>query len=505
MNDDFRKWLEARGHKPDDLAEDMKAMLQTTWEADVKLQVEEKEKADLKAKADAELKAKAETGGDPPADPVAELRAAAVDETRRIAEIQKACSGEHAEIQAKAIAEDWGIDKVNLEVLRASRPMGPAFHEGTPKATHRTLEASVRLAGGEKEDDLLKEYGEQTIEAADRGHFRKLGFRGLFDLCCRMEGKPYPGLMASDNDIIQAAFSTVSLSGILGDSARKSMQAAYRAVDSIIPTITAKLSVNDFKTHTGYRLTGSAEMEQLGPAGEIKHFTVDEDSYTYKADTYARMFGITRTMLINDDLGAFNAIPRLIGRGAALALEKTFWTLVLANTGSFFSTANSNLIEGASYVLGSTGLEQAVLTFRKLTDADGDPIAVTPKNLLVPVDLEVTADELFVSTHLNTGGAATKTKVPNKNVFAAKYTPHTTPYLSNSNYIGYSTTAWYLLADPLDVACFGVCYLRGNERPTIEDAPLAANILGQGWRGYFDFGVCQVDKRGGVKVTGVSS
>jgi hypothetical protein len=52
------------------------------------------------------------------------------------------------------------------------------------------------------------------------------------------------------------------------------------------------------------------------------------------------------------------------------------------------------------------------------------------------------------------------------------------------------------------VAAFGIAYLNGSEVPVIEDAPLPGNVLGIGWRGYLDFGVCQVDSNGGVKSTG---
>jgi hypothetical protein len=65
-----------------------------------------------------------------------------------------------------------------------------------------------------------------------------------------------------------------------------------------------------------------------------------------------------------------------------------------------------------------------------------------------------------------------------------------------------SHTAWYLFGDPADIAAFGIAYLDGNEQPTVEAAPQCPDVLGEGWRGYFDFGVCQLDPRGGVKSEG---
>ncbi len=480
MEEKFRQWLTANGwDNPDDLSESQVKTLQAAY---AKEQLPEKE-----AKKTAEIKA-----GD--VDAFLEEQAA---QTERIGKIRATCAGQHHEIEAQAIRENWSVERTELEVLRRSRPTGPAIHDGTVQVNKKILECAVRAAGSESHEKLFKEYGEQTIEAAEK--YRGLGLRALVDLCCRMEGRPTPSFSDSPRDIMAAGFSTASLSGVLGDSARKAMQAAYVDFPSAAKTVAKKLTTSDFKTHTGYRLTGDFVMKEVGAGGELKHATIDEESYTYSVDTYGRIFGVTRTMLINDDLGAFTEIPRMIGRGAALALEQAFWTLVLANTSDFFGTTNSNQITTA---LGSAGLKAAVTAIRKLKDGDGNPIMVTPKFLLVPPDLEETADELYVSTNVNTGGSSTTAKVPNRNVHAGKYVPVVSPYLSNTSYTGYSTTAWYLLGDPADVACFGIAYLNGNERPTIEEVDVNNDTLGKAWRGYFDFGVCQVDKRGGVKSTG---
>ena len=56
---------------------------------------------------------------------------------------------------------------------------------------------------------------------------------------------------------------------------------------------------------------------------ELKHATVSEESYTNRIDTFGRMISLTRQMMINDDLGAFTQIPRIIGRMSALKREST--------------------------------------------------------------------------------------------------------------------------------------------------------------------------------------
>lgn len=498
---DFEKYLEAKGLKLDELSEEQLGELKASYEADTaepKSKPKGKRKADKPAK---DLKATAQLADEGQADPIADYRQQMAAETQRVAGIRTLCAGQHPDLEARAISEGWDLTKIELEVMRERRKAGPAIHDGTPKIDQKVLTAAVRLAGAEPEDRLSKEYGDQTMEQA--GRFRGLTFGQLFASACQLEGVPFPGPGASRMDQLKAAFSTASLSGILGDSATKSMLAAYRAVDSVARVVAKKLSVNSFHTYTGYRLTGDFRMREVGADGEITHADADQESFTYQVRTYARMFGITRQALINDDLGVFTSIPQMIGRGAAQALERAFWTLVLANTGTFFGTGNNNYFEGADSTLDSDSLGEAVQMFRQQVDADGEPIDIQPKYLLVPPELEVVARELFRSTNLIIAGQ-TDVKQGEANIHANKYTPLVSPYLSNSNYTGYSTTAWYVLADPSDSACFGIAYLNGVETPTIEDAPLPSNILGQAWRGYYDFGVCQVDSRAGVKSKGAA-
>jgi hypothetical protein len=127
---------------------------------------------------------------------------------------------------------------------------------------------------------------------------------------------------------------------------------------------------------------------------------------------------------------------------------------------------------------------------------------VVPKYLVVPPELESTADALFASTNIVATGTTDGT-APAGNPYAGKYAPLVVPYLSNASFSGYSTTAWYLFGAPSDVAAFGLAYLNGVEGPTVEQVDMGASFLGLGFRAYLDFGVCQIDHRGGVKSAGV--
>ena len=94
-------------------------------------------------------------------------------------------------------------------------------------------------------------------------------------------------------------------------------------------------------------------------------------------------------------------------------------------------------------------------------------------------------------------------KLPTGNVAKSKYEPVIVAHLSNSNFSGYSSTGWYLLADAADgVACWAISYLNGVETPTIEIEDTDFNTLGIQMRGYIDYGVAQVDSNGRVHAKG---
>lgn len=250
-------------------------------------------------------------------------------------------------------------------------------------------------------------------------------------------------------------------------------------------------------------MTGDVKLKEVGAGGEITHGSLGQASFPFSVKTYARMLGLTRQDIINDDLGALDEIPRMIGRGAAETLEELFWQLVLANTGDYFGAGNGNYIDGTTSALGLTGLGLAVTKMRKLVDANGAPVVVSPKYLAVPPELETTADTLYTSTNVVMAGD-TDAVQPDGNPYKGKYQPLVVPHLSNSTYSGYSLTGWYLFGPADDAAAFGIAYLNGVESPIIETADTDFNTLGIQFRGYADFGVCQSDSKGAVMAKGTT-
>lgn len=370
-----------------------------------------------------------------------------------------------------------------------------------------SLEAAICLAG--KLPNVEKVYPAQVLEQASKSA-RSLSLQSILLDAAQDNGFTGRRFRGNEREILHYAMpdrrarlsggvTTISLPGIFGNVANKFLLAGFMSVEQTWRQVCAIRNVTDFKTVTSYRLTGSMQYEKVGPDGQLKHAKFGESSFTNKADTYGVLNVITRQDQINDDLGALTTAQQRIGRGAGLKLNDVFWTEWLENAGNFWHTDNKNYISGTANALSIGGLKTAVSTFIKQVDSDGKPIAIAPEILLVPAELSVTADEIYTSTNLTDGTTSAK---PSNNTFKSKYRPVTSAYLSNTSYTGYSTTAWWLLGNPANLAAIEVALLNGQESPTVESAEADFDILGIALRGYHDFGVKKQDPRAGVKSAG---
>ncbi len=440
----------------------------------------------------------------PTVNPVTELRAQAVTETQRIGAIRRICAGRHADLEEKAITEGWTTDKCELEVLRASRPKAPAIHVIDNAVGGQVLEAACLLTGKVTRPEELFE--EKTLDAASRRFRGGIGLQELLLEAAWANG--YTGrnfrdsrgvLRAAFGHDIQAAFSTIDIGGILSNVSNKFLLEGFFSVERTWRNICAVRNVSDFKTVTSYRLIGKDQYEQVAPGGELKHGSLGEQSYSNKADTYGLLLSIDRRDLINDDLGAITTVPRKLGRGSGLKINDVFWT-VFMNNAAFFAAGNNNYLSGADTVLGIDGMTKAEELFLNQIDADGKPIGIMPQVLLVPTSLSAMATMLFKSLEIRDTTASTKYPVANPH--AGKYRAEVSRYLSNAQYAGNSSKAWYLLSDPGDLAVIEVAFLNGQESPTIETAEADFNVLGIQMRGFHDFGCSLQEPRGGVRAKG---
>ena len=493
----FQEWLKAQGFNSDDLTEDQRTSLQAMFDRQ-QSDTDPEDKKDPVKKVEAKEAVIEKVDND--YDVVARIRQESAEEAQRVADIRKICAGKKTEIEVQAIREGWDVTKTELAVIKASRPVigAPAIGRGMEPVTDDILEAAACMAGGITKPENY--YKEQTLEAADKRFSCGIGLQELILEAAWANGYDGRSFRSDMSGVLHAAFSTLSLPGILSNVANKFMLAGFNAIESTWRSIAATRPVKDFKQITSYRLTGDFKYEKIGPDGEIKHGDVGEESLTNKADTYGKMFAITRKDLINDDLGILTQIPFRIGRGGHLKFNEVFWTKFLNNS-SFFVAGNNNYKAGATTALGVDSLTTAEKMFLDQIDAKENPIGILPSVLLVPNALNATASVLMKSADVRISGSSNR-KEPTTNPHAGKFSVQRSSYLSNAKISGSSALAWYLIANPNDMPVIEAVFLNGKQVPTVESADADFNTLGIQMRGFHDFGVELQEFRGGVKMKG---
>ncbi|MCU0875691.1 MAG: Mu-like prophage major head subunit gpT family protein, partial [Pirellulaceae bacterium] len=467
----------------------------------------------------------------------------------KFAEVKATAKKSMRDLRAKAIENKWDAalyaaecDKIQatseLALVRESRPRGPGIHapKNDPSITNDVLAAAVLQAGryslrttetAADGSSVVKNiegaetlYPDQVLQTAHTQFKRGIGLQELIVAAAEINGWTGRSFKQAPQECLRYAFgaapihatsfSTADMSGILSNVANKFLLQGFFFVENAWQQIAARRSVNDFKTTTAYRLTRGGGFSLVPPSGELKHGTIGEESYTNKADTYGEMLAITRTDIINDDLGAITTVPRSLGRDAGLSMNDVFWTEFLGQISTLFTQPRLNklsfAIDAASAALSIDSLTLAEKKFMELKDAQGKPIGHMPTILLTSPSLGVTAAKLFNDTEIRVPASSTKTAdYTTGNPHAGKFRPVVSRYVSNSAYTGYTSTGWGILADPQDVPIIEMVFLYGVEAPTIEQADADFNTLGIQMRAYLDFGCNAQDYRGGVWSDGSTS
>lgn len=548
----FEQWLAARGLDQQDLSADAMDALRAAYDAEQDLQAGGDQDQDPPGdepgrsrphRPQRQLQAGADEGDDP-VDQLAAASAAELDRQHRIAELCAAADhvpeNRRLEIRAQATRERWDTTKTELELLRASRAGAGSLNiqsrqSVTGQPTPGTLVAALCYAANSIPEAIIaRGLPQQDVDRATSGAYRNL------DLHCLMEqviltatGQHYTGPRRS-NDFIRATmraeralharheldfssleaasgFTTISLSGILGNVANKQLLASFEAVETVHQYLTQPVSHSDFKVHTRYRLDATGGFKKVGADGELKHGGLEESPYTAQLDTYGMIIALTRRHMYNDDLGAFLQIPTLIGRLSALAMEEAFFVLLLANTGSFFGTGNKNYFEGADSALSIDAISTGRQKFVDQVDVNSKPIGVFPRILLVGSNQQTLAEELFSEDRVDV------TTTANKRAFASNphrglYKPYVSPYVNNTGIkatggeaiSGQTSTGWWMFADPMTRAAFVCATLNGRRAPIIESDDTEFSTLGMQWRGYHDFGMGQNEHEAAVHSKGTS-
>ncbi|WP_416463429.1 prohead protease/major capsid protein fusion protein [Sphingomonas sp. VDB2] len=286
--------------------------------------------------------------------------------------------------------------------------------------------------------------------------------------------------------------STSSFPDILTGAGERFLLDMFAAAESPLKKIGRRRSARDFRPISGLQLSGFGTLPEVLEAGEIKSGTFKSRKESYAVKTFAKMFGLTRQAIINDDLGAFSDPIRIMSKAAAETEASLLADLLNSNpsmsdANALFHAAHGNLAPaGAAPAVAS--ISAGRLAMRSQKDLDGvTPIAAAPKYILSSPASETLIEQLLTVINPN--------QVDEANPFVGKLQPLVDPRLDD--------LPWYLFADPLLAPILEYAYLDGHEGPRVEMQD-GWTTLGTSFRVYMDFGAGLIDWRGGYKNPGAA-
>lgn len=464
-----------------------------------------------------------------------------------------------------AIAAGWDEGRTALEAIRAGRPQpaGPHWYSvSTPDLSEAVVEAAVFQQSGSNglqlfsddfyfsgrgeqryrknpenqqraiQAELNARYTDRVMQAAHTRFKGRISLHEVLAACCALNGRPISPLIRDDGDVtamLHAAFrgmdiradggSTVSIQNVLANVLNKYLLQGYMYNETTYRELCDVIPVRDFKPTKSINVFGDFTFLKVGDDGQLKDAAMTDEAFANAIETFGRRLQLTRKTIINDDLNALTRSPLLMGQGCSEAVNITFWTLWLSpgnwtdgNAFWFNRTAtanllgggaiNTNLISGASSALTSAALQTAEQTYLKQVRPNGQPVGLDLQILLHPPELNQVAIELMIGEYLVGTGQTSNSRQPNTNIWKGRFRRLMSRYLSNSTYTGFSTTAWWVLANPLICPAIQIAFLNGQETPTVQTAQANFDTLGIQMRGFFDFGCAMQNPRCGVKSAG---
>lgn len=298
-------------------------------------------------------------------------------------------------------------------------------------------------------------------------------------------------------DMVAMAFTHTSsdFGSILIDASHRSLLEGWEQAEETYHLWTRTGRLSDFKVHNRVSLGSFSALRQVQAGAEYKNITLLDSGETIRLASYGELFSIDRQAIMNDDLDALSAIPRLMGMAARATIGDLVYATLTGNAKMkdgkpLFDASRKNLFTGANSALSIASMSAAksAMALQKSKVRDGEKartLNIRPAFLLCPVALEDQANQLINSASVPT--AQVNAGVVNPIKGFAKVIAD--PRLDDD-----SSTAWYLAgrqgSDTVEVA-----YLDGIEAPYIEQQN-GFTIDGITTKVRIDAGVSALDSRG---------
>jgi hypothetical protein len=271
-----------------------------------------------------------------------------------------------------------------------------------------------------------------------------------------------------DRSRMTESLGTATLGEVLGDAMARRMVAEYRgAVDfDAWQQIASVVPLADFRTQHRTRWGGYGDLPVVAEGDPYTALsTPGDEEATYKAAKRGGTESISLEAIKNDDVGLVRRLPTKMARSAKRTLAKFVFDFLRTNaaiydTKALFHADHNNLFTGA---LSATTLAEHRLAMLKQTElGSNDRIGIAPTRLLVPVELQETAVNLF---KLSTNNEKTFMQALSMSVIPVWYWT--------------DATDWCTAADPADIPGIEIGFMDGRTEPDllIQDSPTSGSMF----------------------------
>lgn len=259
-------------------------------------------------------------------------------------------------------------------------------------------------------------------------------------------------------------------------------------------------TVPDFRASPRYRTGSLNVLDALSENGEFKNKSIpDASKQSISVGTKGNIIGISRQLVINDDMGALNDLMTKLGRAARLSVEVDVYALLAQNSGAgptqsdsqpFFHAANRGNV-GTAGALSVASIDADRVTMGVLKDAQNNEyLDVRPSILLVPIGLGAAARVINTSAYNHD---STKLQQPNS-VQGLFRDIIDTPRLSG--------TRRYMFADPAVIPAIVVAFLEGQGQSPVIETEQGWRVDGAEMKIRFDYQAQMFDPKGALTNAG---
>ena len=300
---------------------------------------------------------------------------------------------------------------------------------------------------------------------------------------------------ADNMEMARAAInSTSTFPAIMSNLANKSVMVGFNEAETTFQIWAGKGSNRDFKEAARVALSEAGNLELVPEGGQFPQDVFGEASARTKVATYGKIFSLTRQAIINDDLGLFSKIATKYGSAAKRLVNKMVYAQLtgavkMQDGVALFDNKHGN-VAGTGEALSVKAIAKAITAMRRQKGITGAAnLNITPKYLVVPPELEVTAYQIVNST-----AAVDGTNSGVINPYKGRFVVVADAELTDPD-------AWYLVADASQHDTIEVTYLNGVETPRLETRQ-GFDVDGIEYKVAFDVGVDAIDFRGLYKNAG---